>query len=153
MEGKALTATDALALTGGYNNGMFGNNEWMWIFILLFFFRGNGLYGEGTNLASDEFIKRDIFNVDQDVNKTACTTQKDVLESKYATELAIANLGSQMQNCCCETNRNIDSVRYDSLLNFKDVQAQMASCCLKILKKVYKVVGNLISNNKLVLSH
>lgn len=143
---ETLNGTDALAIMNSRNNGYgygydgFGGG-WFWIIILLFFCRG-GNWGDNQTLTSDEFIKRDIFNTNQNVSNTACQTQRDILENRYTNQL-----------CCCETNRNIDSVRYDTLLNFKDMQAQLASCCLKIFKKVYKVVGNLISNNKLVLSH
>lgn len=156
---EALSGTDALAVMNsrnngyGYDYGMCGMNGWFWIILLLFFRNGNyGGYNENP-LVSDEFIKRDIFNTNQNVSTTACQTQRDALEGKYDTQIAINNASAKAQECCCETNRNIDSVRYDTLLNFKDMQAQLASCCLKIFKKVYKVVGNLISNNKLVLSH
>lgn len=153
-----MSVADIAAVTNrgyGYNDGFGMNGGWFWIVLLLFFGRGNyGNYeGVQDNFISNEFIKRDIFNTNQNVSSTACQTQRDVLEAKYDTELAINNAAAQAQACCCETNRNIDSVRYDTLLNFKDMQAQLASCCLKIFNKVYKVVGNLISNNKLVLSH
>lgn len=157
MESTPLSAADVAAVTRGsygYNDGFGMNGGWFWIVILLLFGRGGfGGYGNEFPLVSDEFIKRDIFNTNQNVSTTSCQTQRDVLEGKYDTQIAINNAAAQAQACCCETNRNIDSVRYDTLLNFKDMQAQLASCCLKIFKKVYKVVGNLISNNKLVLSH
>lgn len=153
----SLSGTDALSVMNATRNNydcFGGMNGWFWIVLLLFFGRGNfGGYGNESPLVSDEFIKRDIFNTNQNVSTTSCQTQRDILEGKYDTQIAINNANAQAQACCCETNRNIDSVRYDTLLNFKDMQAQLASCCLKIFKKVYKVVGNLISNNKLVLSH
>lgn len=136
---EALSGTDALAVMNSRNNdyGMDGfGGSWFWIIILLFFFRG-GNWGENQTLTSDEFIKRDIFNTNQNVSSTSCQTQRDVIESKYDTELAIANLSSQMQNCCCETNRNVDSVRYDTLLNFKDMQAQLSSCCCDLKTAIH----------------
>lgn len=136
------------------NDGFNGMNGWFWIVLLLFFGRGNfGGFGNESPLVSDEFIKRDIFNTNSNVSTTSCQTQRDVLEGKYDTELAIANLGSQLQNCCCTTQKEIIQSRYDNALGMQNLQAQLASCCLKIFKKVYKIVGNLISNNKLVLSH
>ena len=137
---EALSGTDALAVMNSRNDyGMDGcGGSWFWIIILLFFFRGGNFGGYGESpLVSDEFIKRDIFNTNQNVSTTGCQTQRDVLEGKYDTVLSIANLSSQMQNCCCETNRNIDGVRYDTLLNFKDMQAQLASCCCDLKTAIH----------------
>lgn len=155
---EALSGTDALAVMNsrnnyGYGYGMDGMNSWFWIIILLFFGRGNWGYGNGygeSPLVSDEFIKRDIFNTNQNVSTTGCQTQRDVLEGKYDTSLSIANLSSQMQNCCCETNRNIDGVRYDTLLNFKDMQAQLASCCCDLKNAIHsegEMTRGLIQSN------
>lgn len=129
---ETLNGTDALAIMNSRNNGYgygygydgFGGG-WFWIMILLFFCRG-GNWGDNQTLTSDEFIKRDIFNTNQNVSNTACQTQRDILENRYTNQL-----------CCCETNRNIDSVRYDTLLNFKDMQAQMAQCCCDLKTAIH----------------
>lgn len=152
MDGKIFTPTDAIALQNsgrGYDG--FGDGMWFWIIILLFFCNNgwgnrNG-YGQDT-LMSEEFIKRDIFNTNQNVSATSALTQRDVLDSKYDTamnvlenrytnQLGFANLGSQMANCCCETNRNIDSVRYDALLNSKDMQYQLSNCCCDLKTAIH----------------
>lgn len=156
---SALSGTDALSVMNatrgyGYNDGFGMGGNWFWIVLLLFFGRGN--WGNYDNFQTDvdtRFLERDIFNTNQNVSNTACQTQRDVLEGKYDTQLSIANLASQTQNCCCNTQKEILQSRYDNALGMQNLQAQLASCCLKIFKKVYKVVGNLISNNKLVLSH
>ena len=141
---SALSGTDALSVMNatrgyGYNDGFGMNNGWFWIILLLFF--GRGFYGNDNgvqdNFISNEFIKRDIFNTNQNVSSTACQTQRDVLEGKYDTQIAINNASAKAQECCCETNRNIDSVRYDTLLNFKDLQAQLASCCCDLKTAVH----------------
>ena len=141
MNDAGFSLADIRAATACNNNDGygFGNGGWFWIIILLFFCGGwnrNGNYGESP-LVSDEFIKRDIFNTNQNVSTSACQTQRDVLEEKYDTSLSIANLSSQMQNCCCETNRNVDGVRYDTLLNFKDLQAQLAQCCCDLRASIH----------------
>ena len=139
---ETLNGTDALAIMNSRNNGYgygydgFGCGSWFWIIILLFFCRG-GNWGDNQTLTSDEFIKRDIFNTNQNVSNTACQTQRDVLEGKYDTQIAINNASAKAQECCCETNRNIDSVRYDTLLNFKDMQAQMAQCCCDLKTAIH----------------
>ena len=142
---ESLSGTDALSVMNatrgnyGYNDGFGMNGNWFWIVLLLFF--GRGFYGnnEGVqdNFISSEFIKRDIFNTNQNVSATSCQTQRDVLEGKYDTQIAINNASAQAQACCCETNRNIDSVRYDTLLNFKDMQSQLASCCCDLKTAIH----------------
>lgn len=147
---ETLSGTDALSVMNATRNNDYGmGDSWFfWIIIILFAFWGNnGLGNRGTlandTLLSDEFIKRDIFNTNQNVSNTACQTQRDVLESKYdmavntlenryATQLGIANVNSQLAECCCTTNRNIDSVRYDNLLTAKDAQMQLADCCCRL---------------------
>ena len=133
---EALSGTDALAVMNSRNNygyGMDGMNGWFWIIILLFFGRGNWGYGNGYNespLVSEEFIKRDIFNTNQNVSTTSCQTQRDVLENRYTSQL-----------CCCNTQKEILENRYanslglanvqkDILLGNQNLQSQMAQCCL-----------------------
>lgn len=141
MNDAGFSLADIRAATACNNNDGygFGNGGWFWIIILLFFCGGwnrNGNYGESP-LVSDEFIKRDIFNTNQNVSTSACQTQRDVLEGKYDTQIAINNASAKAQECCCETNRNIDSVRYDTLLNFKDMQAQLAQCCCDLKAAIH----------------
>ena len=104
----------------GYGDGMCGGG-WFWI-ILILLFAGRGFgwgNGEGVqdNFISSEFIKRDIFNTNQNVSATGCQTQRDILESRYTTELGFKDQLFAQQQCCCETNRNIDSVRADAYKN------------------------------------
>ena len=94
------------------DDGFFGDGIWGIIMLLIIagLFSGNG-FGWGNNrggaamvandsLLGEEFIKRDIFNTNQNVSNTACQTQRDVLESRYATQLGLSQLGAQNKNCC-----------------------------------------------------
>lgn len=93
------------------DDGFFGDGIWGIIMLLIIagLFSGNG-FGWGNNrgngvvandsLLGEEFIKRDIFNTNQNVSNTGCQTQRDVLESRYATQLGLTNLGANMQECC-----------------------------------------------------
>lgn len=142
---EALSGTDALAVMNsrnngyGYDYGMYGMNGWFWIILLLFFRNGNyGGYGESP-LVSDEFIKRDIFNTNQNVSTTSCQTQRDVLdtqkeilENRYNTSLGLAN------------------VQKDILLGNQNLQAQMASCCCDLRAAIHaegEVTRGLIQAN------
>lgn len=150
---NGLSAGDILALTK--DNSMSGNNFW-WIIVFLIvagMFGGNGFFGNGNNatLASDEFIKRDIFNTNQNISNTASTTQRDILENKYAlgtqalenrytSQLGVQSIINNDNNNYSATSREIFNNRYenalgqsnlqkDLLLQGKDMQAQMAECC------------------------
>ena len=94
------------------------------ILILLFAGRGFGWgNGEGVqdNFISGEFIKRDILNTNQNVSATGWQTQRDILESRYTTELGFKDQLFAQQQCCCETNRNIDAVRAENFRNTCDI--------------------------------
>ncbi len=101
------------------NDNMFGGSgAWVWIILLFLFFGGNGFgYGNRGAQLDDEFIKRDLFNINQNVSAQGCATQKEVLESRYTTQLGLQGLQASQQSCCCEVNRNIDSVRADNYKN------------------------------------
>lgn len=154
----SLSAGDILALTKGNNNDLMGGAGFWWVIVFLIvagMFNGNG-FGFGNNVANDsllneEFIKRDIFNTNQNVSNTACQTQRDVLDTKYGLGSEIQtnryNLGTEIMqnrfNCsqnACTTQKEVLQNRYDNaigqanlqkdlLLGNKDIQAQMAQCC------------------------
>ena len=127
-----LSAADVAAVTR--NNECYDGfgGGWMWIILLAFLFRGNwGGYGNGESpLVSEEFIKRDIFNTNQNVSTTACQTQRDVLENRYSNQL-----------CCCETGNKILENRYTTQLGFQGIQAQLAQC----LNRFFKAMKNLLA--------
>ena len=138
---ETLNGTDALAIMNSRNNGygycMDGMGSWFWIFILLFLGRNNYGYGENQMLTSDEFIKRDIFNTNQNVSTTGCQTQRDILENRYNNQL-----------CCCETQKEVLENRYnnslslanvqkDILLGNQNLQSQMAQCCCDLKTAIH----------------
>ena len=128
-----FTPTDAIALQGnrGYNDSMWGG-EWFWIIIILFFAWGGNGFGRNNGFETDidtRFLERDIFNTNQNVSNTACQTQRDVLESRYTTQLGFANAQAQNQACCCETQKEILQNRYDNALQTQTLSSQIASCC------------------------
>lgn len=105
------------------NDGMGMNGGWMWILLILLFGRGFGGYGVDTglqnNFIENEFLKRDVFNTNQNVSTTGCQTQRDVLENRFTN-----------QQCCCETQKEILENRYQNALSFKDqLYAQQQCCC------------------------
>lgn len=119
-----------------FGNG-FGGDWWAILILLILFgaFGGNGFGGNGFNsitndtLLNGEFIKRDIFSTNQNVSSTASDTQKEVLESRYTTQLGLQQLQATQQNCCCELGNQIANAKYDSALQNQALQAQIAQCC------------------------
>lgn len=152
-----LSASDVLALTQG-NDGLGGNQFW-WVIVFLIvaaMFNGNG-FGFGNNgratnalIGEDEFIKRDIFNTNQNISNTACQTQRDVLENRYTTQLGFANAQAQTQNCCCETQKGILQNRYDNALQTNTLQSQISQCCCDLkaegLANTQKILDKLCEN-------
>ena len=140
MNGNGLSAGDIMALTKDRDGNAF---DWSWIIGLLVIgglFGGfGGGFGWGNRgavandtLLGEEFIKRDIFNTNQNVSNSACQTQRDVLESRYTTQLGLSQLGANMQNCCCETEKEILQNRYDNALQTQTLSSQIASCCCNL---------------------
>lgn len=140
MNGNGLSAGDIMALTKDRDGNAF---DWSWIIGLLVIGGLFGGFGGGfgwgnrgavTNdtLLGEEFIKRDIFNTNQNVSNSACQTQRDVLESRYTTQLGFANASAQAQACCCETQKEILQNRYDNALQTQTLSSQLASCCCNL---------------------
>ena len=118
----------------GNDDGMFGGNGIVWLLFILLFACGGFGFGGGSqevqdNFISSEFIKRDIFNVDQNVLASAGQTQRDVIDSRYTTQLGLQDLQGVMQNCCCNTQKEIIENRYTTQLGLQNLGQQMSACC------------------------
>lgn len=145
---SGLSAGDIMALTKN-NDGFFGDGIWGIIMLLIIagLFSGNGFgWGNRGNLANDtllgdEFIKRDLFNVNQNVSNTACQTQKEVLENRF--------------NCsqnACNTQKEILESRYTTQLGFQNTQANLASCCCTLENAIHsegEATRNMIQSDKI----
>lgn len=130
---SGLSAGDIMALTKN-GDGFFGDGIWGIIMLLIIagLFSGNGFgWGNRGNVANDtllgdEFIKRDLFNVNQNVSNTACQTQKEVLENRF--------------NCsqnACNTQKEILESRYTTQLGFQNAQANLSSCCCDLKTAIH----------------
>lgn len=107
------------------NDGMGMNGGWIWILLILLFGRGFGGYGVDAgiqnNFIENEFLKRDIFNTNANVSQQGCATQKEVIESRYTTQLGLQGLQASQDACCCATQRAIDSVKAEAYKNTCDI--------------------------------
>lgn len=138
MNGNGLSAGDVLALSKN-NDGFFGDGIWGIIMLLIVagLFTGNGFGWGNRGVAAEtdidtRFLERDIFNTNQNVSNSACQTQRDVLESRYTTQLGLSQLGANMQECCCSTQKEVLQNRYDNALQTQALSSQIASCCCNL---------------------
>lgn len=108
-----------------------GGGFW-WFFIVLFLifgWGGNGFgfggntgavdtYGIASNAVNEEFIKRDMWGMNQNVSDQGFATQKEILESRYTNQLGLQGLGA-----------TITEGQFASQLQTQSLQAQIADCC------------------------
>lgn len=141
MRGGEYSLSDIAAATGNNGNGMFGDNAW-WIIILLIFGWGRngfGNYGGGNDgqccglgypniygkldgitygISDSTFaLNNSITNGFAGVQQTLCQgfsgINNSIAQSSFNTERGLWNLSSQFADCCCKTQRAIDGVNYN----------------------------------------
>lgn len=133
---NTLTAADIAAVTRNNDNGMFGNDSWAWIVILLLFgYGGRGFGGFGGGAGEPCATQSDVrAAVDQQtlINKLDQQTY-GLADSTYALNNAITNgfhgvqngingLSHQLSDCCCTTQRAIDRIAYENATNTCAIQ-------------------------------
>lgn len=95
---ESMSVADVLALTNKSGGDVSFGNGW-WIILLFLFgfgFGGNGIFGNrGT-----EGIQ--LTNLERDVLTGNCATQKEVIESRYTTQLGFQDISARMASCCCD---------------------------------------------------
>lgn len=157
--------SDIAAVTdGNRNNGMFGNDSWAWIVILLLFGYGRGFGGFGgfggnggcgcTPCATQADVRSAvdqqtlISKIDQQTYGIAdtFTALNNTLNNNFrGIDNAICTLGyqgaqhannlsAQLADCCCKTQTNIERNTNQGILNTNAIQQQISSCCCDIEK-------------------
>ena len=104
MEGMSVADYLAIDRNNGGFGGM-GDSSFLWVILIFLFFlgfNGNGL-GFGANNGGN------LSQVERDVLTTSCNTQKEVLESKYATQMGFQDMQGRLDNCCCSLASTIHS--------------------------------------------
>ena len=135
--------------------------DWSWIVALLIiagiFGNGFGWDGNRGNVANDtllgeEFIKRDIFNTNQNVSATSCQTQRDVLENRFnCSQNACATQKEILQNRY-DTSLGLANVNKDILLGNQNLQAQLSSCCCDLKTAIHaegEATRNMMQQDKM----
>lgn len=119
------------------NSDCGGSWFWIIIFVLFFAFGGWGNNNSQTNTMEDEFIKRDIFNTNQNVSNMGYQNSRDILESRYATQLEMSDLNTAILTGNCGTQKEVLQNRYDNALQTNALQAQMQNCCCELKTAIH----------------
>ena len=141
----------------------YGFGEGIWGIIMLLIvaglFSGNG-FGWGGNrgnvandtLLGEEFIKRDIFNTNQNVSATSCQTQRDVLENRFnCSQNACATQKEILQNRY-DTSLGLANIDKDILLGNQNLQAQLSNCCCDLKTAIHaegEATRNMMQQDKI----
>lgn len=104
---ESMSVADVLALSrttehdGAFSTGSAG---FLWVILIFLFFLafgGNGFgFGNNGNNVQLSQLERDVLN-------GTCNTQKEVLESRYTTQLGFQGIQAQMSECCCDIKNAI----------------------------------------------
>lgn len=106
------------------SNSLFGEGLFGIILFLIVagVFTNGGLFG--NNRAADQVTNEFLFNnlasqnrditagisqVDRDVLTTSCNTDKEILESRYTTQLGFQNNQAQLSECCCSLKQEMNA--------------------------------------------
>ena len=150
--------SDIAAVTdGNRNNGMFGNDSWAWIVILLLFGYGRGFGGfgggyGGGGVGENYVLATDFANIERKldgVNNGICdstfalnntingnfrTLDNAICTLGYQGAQHANNLSAQLADCCCKTQTNIERNTNQGILNTNAIQQQISSCCCDLEK-------------------
>lgn len=115
---------------GGYGNGMFGNDAWWIIVLLLFGWGGRGFGGFGggfgggscgspcatqADLAAgfnNSAVLSGINGIDSALCQGFNGINTAILQGAYETQGAINGLSHQLAQCCCDNKAAIADVKY-----------------------------------------
>lgn len=133
---------------GGWGNGMFGNDAWWIIILLIFGWNGNnggfGANGNGgfmnyeigklatqadiaSGFSTAEIMSdlNDILLGQASIQQTLCQgfngVNTAILQSANATERGFAQTNFNLQDCCCKIERGIDNINYNMAKNTCDI--------------------------------
>ena len=149
---------DIAAATGNDrngNNGMWGDNAWWIIVLLLFGWGRNGFggYGNSGSGAADNYVlTSDFANIERKldgINNGICDSTfalNNTINGNFRTvDNSICTLGyqalqntnaiqTQLADCCCTTQQNIERNTNQGILNTNAIQQQISSCCCDVEK-------------------
>lgn len=104
-EGMSVADVLALSRTNEHDSPFGGGSGFLWVILIFLFFLafsgGNGFGNWGNNTNGS------LSQIERDVLTTSCGTQKEVIESRYTTQLGFQGLQAQIAECCCEIKNTV----------------------------------------------
>ena len=138
MDGNMMTPADVMAMTGGNDRDGFMNGNgifWIVVLFLLFGMMGGG-FGYGNNAAAQGALTRaelaDGFNT-AEIQRN----QGDLMRGQFAMQQEIMQSRFDAQKCCCETQKEILDSRYTTQLGFQAQQANIDHCCCDLKTAIH----------------
>lgn len=146
---------DAIGGGCGNGNGMFGNDAWWIIILLLFGYGRNGFgggYGGGGGVGENYVLATDFATIERKldgVNSGLCDgfyaqntnmlngfagVQQTLCQGFSGINSSIANLGYQQAQCCCDIKGGIKDVAYGNERNSWTISKQISDCCCDLEK-------------------
>lgn len=96
---ETYSLSDIKSVIDGGTGTFGGNNGFLWVILIFLFFlgfNGGGLFG------NNNYASNGLSQIERDVLQTSASTQKEVIESRYTTQLGFQNIAAEMANCCCD---------------------------------------------------
>lgn len=139
----------------GNGNGMFGNDAWWIIILLLFGYGRNGFgggFGGGSGVGENYVLATDFATIERKldgVNNGLCDgfyaqntnmlngfagVQQTLCQGFSGINSSIANLGYQQAQCCCETKGAIKDVGTGVERAGWSLSKQISDCCCDLEK-------------------
>ena len=114
------------------NDGFFGGNGFFAIIVLFFIFAmfGGG-FGWGNNAATQGAITRGELYEGFNTN-AILQNQNGLMRDNFGLQRDILENRFDAQKCCCDTQKEILESRYTTQLGFQAQQAQQAQCLKRI---------------------
>ena len=148
--------SDIAAVTdGNRNNGMWGNDAWWIIVLLLFGWGRNGFgggYGNGGGVGENYVLATDFATIERKldaVNNGICDStfalNNNINANFRNVDNAICTLGyqalqntnaiqSQLADCCCGIKGEIKDVAYANTMNTNQLDRRISDCCCDLEK-------------------
>lgn len=113
-----MSVADYLAIADRKgDSGVWGGNAgFLWVILIFLFFlgfSGGGLFGRRNDVTTP----LQLTAVERDVLNGTAESQREILESRYTTQLGMQAMQAQMASCCCETQKEIADIAAQAYKN------------------------------------
>lgn len=138
MENMMTPADIAAVTRDDNRDGFFGEGGFFWIVVLFLIFgmMGGGGFGWGNNAAMQGAITRGELYEGFNTN-AILQNQNGLMRDNFGLQRDILGNRFDAQKCCCDTQKEILESRYTTQLGFQAQQAQQAQCCCDLKTAIH----------------